>query len=144
MIKLFSCWVFLHAILSSADFCTLFCRLLILSKLPFSKHSFRKAIRVSNSLDLNRALHSDLGPNCSVDDKLLLACIYSQSVGPRLEVIKLFSCSTLLSMKLIILINVKMPTTVDILTFISIINTTSLSLKARNAFIFQHFCFYSS
>ena len=38
------------------------------------------------------------------------------------EVIKIFSCSTLLSLKFILLINVKMPTTVGILTFISRIN----------------------
>ena len=47
-----------------------------------------------------------------------------------LEVIKLFSCSTQLSMKFILRINVKMTTIVDILTFISRINT-SVSLKAR-------------
>ena len=39
------------------------------------------------------------------------------------------------------LINVKMPTIVGILTFISLINTTSESLKARNGFDFQHFNF---
>ena len=37
------------------------------------------------------------------------------------------------------LINVKMPTIVGILTFISIINTTFGSLKVRKVFIFQHF-----
>ena len=42
-----------------------------------------------------------------------------------LEVIKTVSCSTELSTKFIILINVKMPTIVGILTFISMINTTS-------------------
>ena len=41
----------------------------------------------------------------------------------RPEVIKLFSSSTQLSMKFILLINVKMPTIVAILTFISMINT---------------------
>ena len=36
-----------------------------------------------------------------------------------------------------------MPTTiVGILTFISMINTTSENLKARKVFIFQLFCFY--
>ena len=35
------------------------------------------------------------------------------------EVIKLFSCSTLLRMKFFLLINVKMPTIVGILTFMS-------------------------
>ena len=42
-----------------------------------------------------------------------------------LEVIKLCSCSTPLRMKFILLINVKMPTIFDILTFISMINTIS-------------------
>ena len=40
------------------------------------------------------------------------------------------------------LINVKMPTIVSILTFISMINTTPESLKARKFIIFQHFNFY--
>ena len=39
-----------------------------------------------------------------------------------LEVIKLFSCSTQLSKKFILLISVKMPTIVGILTFMSRIN----------------------
>ena len=39
------------------------------------------------------------------------------NTGP--EVIKLFSCSTQLSMKFFLLINVKMPTAVGILTFMS-------------------------
>ena len=55
---------------------------------------------------------------------------------------KLFSCSTQLNMKFILLINVKMPTVVGILTFISMINTTSERLKARNFFICQYFSFY--
>ena len=58
------------------------------------------------------------------------------------EVIKLFSCSTQLSTKFILLINVKMPTIVGILTFISMINTTSERLKARNFFICRYFSFY--
>ena len=41
------------------------------------------------------------------------------------EVVKLFPYSTQLSTKFILLINVKMPTIVGILTFISMINTTS-------------------
>ena len=40
-----------------------------------------------------------------------------ETPGP--EVIKLFSCSTQLSMKFFLLINVKMPTIVGILTFMS-------------------------
>ena len=58
------------------------------------------------------------------------------SSGPN--VIKLFSYSTQLSMKFILLINVKMPTSV------SMINTTSKRLKARNFFICKYFGFMSS
>ena len=63
--------------------------------------------------------------------------------GPGPEVIKLFSCSTQLSTKFILLINVKMPTTVGILTFISMINTTSERFKAKKNFLTcWHFNFY--
>ena len=55
------------------------------------------------------------------------------------EVIKLFSYSTQLSMKFILLINVKIPTIVVILTFTSMINER---LKARNLYIFSYFSFY--
>ena len=47
-----------------------------------------------------------------------------------------------LNTKFILLINVKMPTIVDILTFISIVNTISERLKASNFFIFLHFSVY--
>ena len=60
--------------------------------------------------------------------------------GPK--VIKLFSCSTHLSTKFILHINIKMPTIVGILTFISMINTISERLKARNVFIYLYFSFY--
>ena len=40
------------------------------------------------------------------------------------------------------LINVKMPTNVDILTFISMINTTCESFKGGKFYVFQHFSFY--
>ena len=62
------------------------------------------------------------------------------TTGPK--VIKLFSCSTHLSTKFILLIYVKMPTIVGILTFISMINTTSERLKSRNFFIYRYFSFY--
>ena len=52
--------------------------------------------------------------------------------GP--EVIDLFSCSTQLNTKFTILVGIK--------TFISMINTTSKSLKARNVLVFQHFSFF--
>ena len=61
---------------------------------------------------------------------------------PGPEVIKLFQCSTQLSTEFILLINVKMPTNVSILTVISMINTTSERLKARNFFICHYFSFY--
>ena len=46
-----------------------------------------------------------------------------ETMDPDPLVIKLFPCSTQLSMKCILLINVKMPTIVGILTFISMINS---------------------
>ena len=59
--------------------------------------------------------------------------------SPDPTVIKRISCSTQLSMKFIMLINVKISTIDGILTFISMVNTcTSESLKATKA----HFSFY--
>ena len=49
------------------------------------------------------------------------------------EVIQLFLCINQLSTNSILLINVKMPTTVGILTFISMINTTFSRLKANKS-----------
>ena len=49
--------------------------------------------------------------------------------------------SNQLSTKFILLKNVKMPTIVGILTFISMINTTSEKLKLRNFFICRYFSF---
>ena len=54
-------------------------------------------------------------------------------ISPGSEVIKLFSYTTQLSTKFILLINVKMPTIVGILTFMSMINTTSERLEARTS-----------
>ena len=67
---------------------------------------------------------------------------YSDRPGP--EVIKLFWCSTQLSMKFILLINVKMPTIVGILTFISMMKTTPERLKARTFFICRCLVFMST
>ena len=55
---------------------------------------------------------------------------------------KLFSCPTKMSRKFILLINVKMSAIVGILTFISMINTTSVSFIARKISIFHNFTFY--
>ena len=60
-------------------------------------------------------------------------------IGP--EVIKLFSCSTQLSMKFFLLINVKMPTIVGILTFMNRKNSIlglSESEKKLNFLIFLY------
>ena len=67
---------------------------------------------------------------------------YFINCSPGAKVINYFPCSTQLSMKFILLINVKMPTIVGILTFISMINTTSERLKARNFFICRYLSFY--
>ena len=55
---------------------------------------------------------------------------------------KTFSCSTQLSTKFILLINVKMPTIVGILKFISMINTTSERLKSKHIYICWYYSFY--
>ena len=55
---------------------------------------------------------------------------------------KTFSCSTQLSITIIMHINVKMQSTFGILTFISMINTTSESFKEKKVFIFQHLSFH--
>ena len=60
----------------------------------------------------------------------------------RPEVVKKVPCSTQLSTKFILLINVKMPTIIGILTFISMINATFERHKARNFFICRYFSFY--
>ena len=65
---------------------------------------------------------------------------YLKTTDP--EFIKLFPCSTELITKFILLINVKMPTIIGILAFISRINTSSERLKARNFFICGDFSFY--
>ena len=61
-------------------------------------------------------------------------------LGP--EVIKLFSCSTQMSTKFILLLDVKMPTIVGILIFISMIDTTYERLKAKSFITFRKFSFY--
>ena len=73
---------------------------------------------------------------------LILSRMEKILTSPGPEFIKLFPCSTQLSMKFILLINVKMPTIVGILTFISIINTISERLKARHFFNCRYFSFY--
>ena len=62
--------------------------------------------------------------------KLSLIVMPLKSPRAGLEIIKLFSCSTQLNMKLILVINVKIPTIDGIVTFIGRINTTSDSFEA--------------
>ena len=54
--------------------------------------------------------------------KALSGELFCRQTGPK--VVKLFSCSTHLSMKFSLLINMKMPTNVGIFIFISIDNFT--------------------
>ena len=72
--------------------------------------------RSNNNLDL---LYSQIF-KCSLRQQNLLKI--SMKSGP--EIIKLFSCSSQLSMKFFLLINVKMPTIVGILTFMKRKNST--------------------
>ena len=62
---------------------------------------------------------------------------------PGLE-FNFFSCSTQLSTIFILLINVKMPTIVGILTFISMINTASVDLKQYTSLFYGSLVFMSS
>ena len=71
--------------------------------------------------------------------KCALEVIKKSWVIPGLKLIKLFSCSTQMSMKVILLINVKMPTVVGILTFMSGMNTASEGFKSRKISIFLAF-----
>ena len=71
-------------------------------------------------------------------DKL---CAVPSIIPIGTEVIKVFLCSTQLSTKFILLINVIMPTIVGILTFISMINAAS---KQEKFFVCRYFRFMSS
>ena len=90
----------------------------------------------------NCKLHLDHISNLSHSLKRHKSGIQVHRSGP--DVIKLFSCSTQLSTKYILLINIKMPTIVGISTFITMINKTSESLKARKVVIFSSLVFMSS
>ena len=63
-------------------------------------------------------------------------------VIPGPEVIKLFSCSTQLSLKFILLLNVNMPLTVGILTFMSRINYQFLRSEPDFSTNFDYFSIY--
>ena len=74
----------------------------------------------------------------SVAQQVGLSHPWSRTLKPGPEVIKRFLCSTQLSTKFILLINVKVSTIVGVLTFISMINITSESLKVY-VHGFEHF-----
>ena len=59
--------------------------------------------------------------------EILVVCS-GKTTQPGSVVLKLFSCSTQLNIQFTMLINVKMPTIVGILAFISMINTTPESI----------------
>ena len=94
------------------------------------------AVLESVSIDLvsfyREGPHIEIGSLCA-RPLVLLVCGVSEP-GPK--VIKLFSCSTKLSMKFFLLINVKMPTIVGILTLMSGKNSSldlSEPIKCRNS-----------
>ena len=95
--------------------------------LPFKMHDYRSTKR-QLQITHDSFLISNIENDLEIES------------GPM--VIKLFSYSTQLSTKFILLINVKMPTIVGILTFISMIDTTSERLKAENFFSCRYFSFY--
>ena len=72
----------------------------------------------------------------------IVTCCFQDVYISRPEVIKLFSWSTQLRMKPILLINVKISTLCCSQTFISRINTTSECLKAKQIVVSHHFSFY--
>ena len=120
----------------------------LFSKLTFSNIYFRNTIKVSNGLESDQDWHSVFKLfEKVISSKQRLPPAGKELISPFLwrpdpEVIKPFSYSTQVSTKFILLIKVKMSTIVGILTFISMINTTSERLKARNFLICVYFSFY--
>ena len=126
------------------NFLCLCCRLpTFFSILTFSKNSFRNTIRMSNGLDQDQdqcSVHPDLGTNCllrlSADDESqnIILYEYIRQTAKDDLLIQTDQAQRLwnifyalhLSMRFIMLINVKMPTIVDILTCISMIKIQNL------------------
>ena len=73
---------------------------------------------------------------------MLSCCLGCTTVKSGPEVIKLFSCSAQLKLKFILLMNVKMPTIVGILTFMSRINYKFLSFEPEFSNNFDYFSIY--
>ena len=75
-------------------------------------------------------------------DQIILDLVGMDPQRPGAEVIKLLSCSAQLRLKFILLINVKMPTIVGILTFISRINYRLRSSKPSISIYLGYFSIY--
>ena len=71
-----------------------------------------------------------------------VTCRLLSTFEPGPEVIKLFSSSAQLRLKFILLINIKMPTIVGILTFISRINYQILRYEPEFSTNFDYFSIY--
>ena len=106
-------------------------------------HTYQIVRPKSHSINVKQVLDAQKSP---LIERVLLnthnVCFDKKNKRPGPEVIQLFSSSNQLSMKFILVINVKMPTIVGILTFISMMNTTSERLEARNFYICRYFSFY--
>ena len=114
---------------------------LIQSHIPQAVQS-KKGNTYSAAMDNQN--HRCLNKFVYTNPKLCHCCRIANFLQPGSEVITLFPCSTQLSTKIILLKNVKMPTIVGILTFISMINKTSERREARNLFICQYFNFMNT
>ena len=79
-------------------------------------------IEVTGCLMLNHS-HVSIVPQTIEIGKQSSSKLIFVSSNTGLEVMKLFSCSSQVSMSCIMPINVKMPTIVGFLTFMSLINT---------------------
>ena len=76
------------------------------------------------------------------EDHCLLMNLYGMEIRPRgYKTFSMFNSAEHIIL-FILLINVKVPTIVGTLTFISMINTISERFKARNFFICRYFSFY--
>ena len=91
------------------------------------------------TLNLKTSVNLD---RSSKDNEKNFQSVVEPGVISRPKGYKTFFILNQLSMESILLINVKMPTIVGILTFISRINTVFESFKVRTTFIFQHFDCY--
>ena len=98
----------------------------------------RKPIIETINVDMINHVHSSIA--IILMEKRELVALLNLSFWSRGY--KKFPCSTQLCTKFILLINVKIPTIVGILTFTYMINTTSERFKATNFFVCQYFSFY--